>query len=99
VEAAPGHTPGNAVIKVNSRGEQAVFVGDMIHSAVQIPLVHWNSCVCEDAVAARLSRVKTLGWAADHGALIFAGHFGGDQAAEVRRQGETFALKAWKELS
>jgi glyoxylase-like metal-dependent hydrolase (beta-lactamase superfamily II) len=96
IEAAPGHTPGNAVIKVSSRGDEGVFVGDMMHSSAQIALPHWNSCFCESPTESRTSRMKTLGWAADHGALIFAGHFGQDRAAEVARDASAFKVKAWK---
>jgi glyoxylase-like metal-dependent hydrolase (beta-lactamase superfamily II) len=99
LEAAPGHTPGNAVIKLRSKGETGVFIGDMLHSPVQFGVPHWNSCLCEDPVAARRSRVKTLEWACDTGALIFAGHFGDDKAAEVMRSRSAFALKAWRGFS
>jgi glyoxylase-like metal-dependent hydrolase (beta-lactamase superfamily II) len=99
IEAAPGHTPGNAVIKLRSKGETGVFIGDMLHSPVQFGVPHWNSCLCEDPEAARSSRVKTLEWACDTGALIFAGHFGDDKAAEVMRSGSAFALKAWRGFS
>lgn len=99
LEAAPGHTPGNAVIKLHSKGESGVFIGDMLHSPVQFGLPHWNSCLCEDPGAAQQSRMKMLDWASDEGALIFAGHFGDDKAAEVSRSGSTFSLKAWRGFS
>jgi glyoxylase-like metal-dependent hydrolase (beta-lactamase superfamily II) len=96
LEPAPGHTPGNAVVKLESNGERAVFIGDLLHSPAQIGLPHWNSCLCEDPSTSMQSRFETLGWAADNAALIFAGHFGEDKAAEVHRSGSAFALKGWR---
>jgi hypothetical protein len=41
----------------------------MLHSPVQILEPASNSCFCEDAAAARATRRKVLGWAADNNAL------------------------------
>jgi glyoxylase-like metal-dependent hydrolase (beta-lactamase superfamily II) len=96
IEPAPGHTPGNAVIKLSSRGDQGVFTGDMMHSPIQFALPHLHSCFCEKPLDSMKSRVKTLGWASDEGALIFAGHFGDDKAAEIARDGDRFTIQAWR---
>lgn len=99
LESAPGHTPGNAVVKVASRGDHGVFIGDMMHSAVQFALPHLQNCYCEDPLKSGFSRIKTLTWAEDNRALIFPAHFGGDHAAEVGRDVDgRFALKAWRAL-
>jgi glyoxylase-like metal-dependent hydrolase (beta-lactamase superfamily II) len=36
LEAAPGHTPGSSVLTLRSGTDRAVFVGDMLHSPVQL---------------------------------------------------------------
>jgi glyoxylase-like metal-dependent hydrolase (beta-lactamase superfamily II) len=94
--AAPGHTPGNAVLELASGADRALFVGDMLHSPVQIALPHWTNCYCEDPEKSRSSRRATLEKAADTGTLVFAAHFGGDQAAEIARDGSAFAVSAWR---
>jgi glyoxylase-like metal-dependent hydrolase (beta-lactamase superfamily II) len=95
LELAPGHTPGLSVLKLESEGERAVFVGDLLHSPSQILNPDWNSCFCEDPARARESRRKVLSWAADNNALLVPAHFGGQHAAEVVRAGNDFAVKGW----
>lgn len=94
--AAPGHTPGNSVLELTSGTDRAVFVGDMLHSPVQIALPHWTNCYCELPEQSRASRRATLEKAADTGALVFAAHFGGDHAAEIARDGSSFAVSGWR---
>ncbi|WP_329281282.1 MBL fold metallo-hydrolase [Streptomyces sp. NBC_00691] len=92
LESAPGHTPGSAVLRLSSAGERAVFVGDLLHSPVQILDPAHNSCFCLDARAASVSRRRILGRAADERELVVPAHFGGSGVAEVRREGEGFGL-------
>ena len=94
--AAPGHTPGNAVLALASGPDRAMFVGDLLHSPVQVALPDWNNCMCEDPAASRNSRHRILGLAADHRALVFGGHFGGDQGAEVARTSDGFTIRGWR---
>ncbi|GAA0977774.1 MBL fold metallo-hydrolase [Nocardiopsis tropica] len=95
LEAAPGHTPGSSVLTLTSGTDRAVFVGDMLHSPVQILEPDSNSCFCEDPAGARATRRKVLGWAADNNALVIPAHLGGHGAAEVSRAGDKFAIKGW----
>ena len=34
--AAPGHTPGNAVVRVHSAGEALYFLGDLVHHVGEV---------------------------------------------------------------
>ncbi|MFI6209032.1 MBL fold metallo-hydrolase [Streptomyces sp. NPDC051041] len=95
LETAPGHTPGNSVLTLTSGTDRAVFVGDMLHSPVQILEPDVNSCFCENPAEARATRRKVLGWAADNNALLIPAHLGGHGAAEVVREGSAFAVKGW----
>jgi glyoxylase-like metal-dependent hydrolase (beta-lactamase superfamily II) len=95
LDAAPGHTPGSSVLTLTSGTDRAVFVGDMLHSPVQILEPDSNSCFCEDPAGARATRRKVLGWAADNNALVIPAHLGGHGAAEVAREGDKFAIKGW----
>ena len=92
LESAPGHTPGSAVLRVASRGERAVFVGDLLHSPVQILHPECSSCFCLDPVRAAASRRRVLERAADERELVIPAHFGGSGVAEVRREGASFTL-------
>ncbi|GAA3902083.1 MBL fold metallo-hydrolase [Streptomyces gulbargensis] len=94
LESAPGHTPGSAVLRLASGGERAVFVGDLLHSPVQILDPARNSCFCLDAGQAAASRRRVLERAADERELVVPAHFGGTGVAEVRREGGAFTVTA-----
>ncbi|WP_030058857.1 MBL fold metallo-hydrolase [Streptomyces novaecaesareae] len=91
LEETPGHTPGSSVLRVESGGERAVFVGDLMHSPVQLAHPSCNSCFCLDPAQAAASRLRVLERAAAEGELVIPAHFAGAGAARVRRQGAGFA--------
>jgi glyoxylase-like metal-dependent hydrolase (beta-lactamase superfamily II) len=95
LELAPGHTPGSSVLTLESGGDRALFVGDLVHTALQIAEPETNSCFCEDPAEARATRQRLLGHAAENNALVFPAHFGGQGAVEVERTGSKFAIKEW----
>ncbi|MFD7558602.1 MBL fold metallo-hydrolase [Streptomyces sp. NPDC059835] len=97
LESAPGHTPGSAVLRLASGADRAVFVGDLLHSPVQILGPACNSCFCMDASQAEASRRRVLQRAADERELVVPAHFGGSGAVEVRRDGsgDGFAFARW----
>ncbi|SDF39913.1 Glyoxylase, beta-lactamase superfamily II [Lentzea fradiae] len=95
LEPAPGHTPGSSLLTLTSGTDRAVFVGDMLHSPVQLAEPHANSCFCEDPAQARATRRRVLGEAADTHALVFPAHFPGGGAVEVSRTADAFAVKDW----
>ncbi|MFG1615872.1 MBL fold metallo-hydrolase [Nonomuraea wenchangensis] len=95
LDLAPGHTPGSSVLTLESGPDRALFVGDLLHSPLQIHEPDSNSCFCEDPAEARATRHKLLGWAVDNNALVIPAHLGGHGAAEVIREGGKFAIKGW----
>jgi glyoxylase-like metal-dependent hydrolase (beta-lactamase superfamily II) len=95
LEPAPGHTPGSSVVRLSSGGDRAVFVGDMLHSPVQILDPRCNSCFCEDPRTAAATRGAVLARAADRRELVVPAHFAGPGAVEVRRDGSRFAVNGW----
>ncbi|WP_431922107.1 MBL fold metallo-hydrolase [Amycolatopsis tucumanensis] len=99
LDLAPGHTPGSSVLVLESGGDRALFVGDLVHTPLQIPEPDTNSCFCEDPAESRATRHKLLGHAAETNALVFPAHFAGAGAAEVERDGSKFAIKEWAAFS
>ncbi len=87
---APGHTPGSAVLLVESDGEKGLFVGDILHTPLQLthPHVHW--CSDEDVPAATATRAKILHWAADENMHLFPAHFTG--GTRLTRDGSAFRM-------
>ncbi|MFI0237689.1 MBL fold metallo-hydrolase [Streptomyces sp. NPDC016845] len=98
LDLAPGHTPGSSVLTLESGGDRALFVGDLVHTALQIAEPDINSCFCENPAESRATRHKLLGRAAENNALVFPAHFGGQGAVEVARSGSKFAIKEWTDL-
>lgn len=95
LEAAPGHTPGSSIVRLVSGTDRAVFVGDILHSPVQILRPDCNSCFCEDPEQAASTRRGLLDRAADNAELVVPAHFAGTGAVEVRRDGGNFAITRW----
>ncbi|MER7754482.1 MBL fold metallo-hydrolase [Kitasatospora sp. NPDC097643] len=95
LEAAPGHTPGSSVLRVHSRGERAVFVGDLLHSPVQLAHPSCSSCFCTDPAQAAASRLRVLQRAVAERELVVPAHFAGAGAVRVRSEGPGFAVTAW----
>ena len=88
-------TPGSSVLQVRSGGDRAVLVGDLLHSPVQFFEPHANSCFCEDPQEARRTCLRVLSESADTRTLVIPAHFPGHGAAEVRRDGDAFAIRRW----
>ncbi|MDF2269074.1 MBL fold metallo-hydrolase [Streptomyces coacervatus] len=95
LESAPGHTPGSSVLRMASRGERAVFVGDLLHSPVQILHPECSSCFCLDPGQAAASRRRVLERAVEEAELVIPAHFGGSGAVEVQRRGDSLAFADW----
>jgi glyoxylase-like metal-dependent hydrolase (beta-lactamase superfamily II) len=100
LQAEPGHTPGSSVLRLQSGGTGALFVGDILHSPVQIGNPDINSCFCEDPAMARAARRRLLAEAADRSLLVFPGHFGGHSACHVDDGGDgAFIIRDWADLA
>jgi glyoxylase-like metal-dependent hydrolase (beta-lactamase superfamily II) len=94
IELAPGHTNGSIVLKMNSKGRHAMFVGDTMHSPVQVLRPEWSSGFCLDPVRSAQTRRKLVEFAADHDALLMPAHFPPPHAVRVKRAGEHFTFTA-----
>src|SRR5712672_1434165 len=92
LKPAPGHTPGQIRVDLESRGKRAIFPGDALHNPVQVPLWKWNSRFCDDRDLARKTRNRLLGDCVEQGALLMPAHFAPPHAAYVKVKGERFEL-------
>jgi len=99
LEPAPGHTPGSAVLRVESGTDRALFVGDVIHTPLQMVEPDHDIRVSEDRAAAARSRRRVLEQAAATNSLVVPAHLGGAGGAEVVRSNGTFSIKRWAPLS
>jgi len=80
---APGHSAGHVVFRLDSGGQQAVFIGDVFHHLLQVYHPDWNFPKNSDAAQARASRRKVLELCASSGALTLPGHVGAPFAGRI----------------
>ncbi|TDR80686.1 MBL fold metallo-hydrolase [Paludibacterium purpuratum] len=88
--ATPGHCAGHMAISFASRGEMALFTGDVVHTPIQVYRPEWNSVFCAEQEQARASRRWLLDFAAEQDATLFTAHFPDTSAGRVSRQGHGF---------
>jgi len=86
----PGHSPGHMCISIKSRGEEAIFAGDISHNPLQVYQPHWNSVFCADPDRARASRRWILDYAARQKAILFTAHLPETSAGLVTRRGDGY---------
>src|SRR5215469_11879086 len=84
----PGHSIDHACIRFTSRGEQALFWGDVMHHPLQFVRPDWNSVFCEFPDAARKARRWAMNRAAETNALVFTTHFAESSAGRVSHVGD-----------
>jgi glyoxylase-like metal-dependent hydrolase (beta-lactamase superfamily II) len=75
IERAPGHTVGHCMLRLESDGARADFVGDVLHHPVQVfrPDLHLPGC--DDLAQAVATRRAVFRRASEEGALVFPAHF------------------------
>ena len=100
LRAAAGHTPGSSVLRLQSGGTGALFVGDILHSPAQIGDPDVNSCFCEDPAMARAARRRLLAEAADRSMLVFPGTSAGiPPAAWAMTATAPSIIRDWADLA
>ena len=87
----PGHSIGHMSIAVTSRGETAIFGGDVLHSPVQVRHPDLNTVFCEFDDRALASRQSMLTRLAESRALFLATHFPASSAGYVVRTQDGFS--------
>jgi len=92
LEPTPGHTPGHVSVHINSRGEEAVITGDMIHHPCQMARPDWSSNADVDKTASAVTRNAFLDRYANRPVLIIGTHFAAPTAGHVKRDGKVFRL-------
>lgn len=88
----PGHAPGQMAIRIRSRGQEALFVADVMHQPFQVYYPAINSKYCEDQALAPKTRKWLLDYCADTGCLMLPAHFGAPFCGRITRQAEGFAF-------
>ena len=90
VEACDGHSEGHVMLKAFSRGQGGLFIGDMMHSPLQIPYPDSNSIFCQFPDRARATRRRVLCESAEKGHWLLPAHFPAPHVVKVKENGGAF---------
>ena len=89
----PGHTPGHVCVNFKSKGDRAIFTGDLMHHALQVIEPDWSSCFCYDPIQSAQSRKRVLDDVADADVKIVPCHFPGPTAGRVVGNGDGWRFR------
>ena len=92
-EPAPGHTPGNVVVNLQSQGATGVLTGDVMHHPLQLIRPEWSSRACEDAVQSVATRRALIERYADTDTLIAPAHFASPTMGHIISKGDGFGYR------
>ena len=70
----PGHTPGSVSILVQSAGESALFIGDLVHLCMQLTEPDWSPPYENDRIQSAKSRRRIVEEAVGRDALVAGSH-------------------------
>ncbi len=83
LEPTPGHTPGAVCMNLQSGSDKAIFTGDMMHHAIQVPEPQLSSMFCTDPALSAATRKGFIDANADTGNLILPAHFPGESVGRI----------------
>ncbi len=84
--STPGHSVDHASIRLRSAGEEALFLGDVMHHPLQVYRPDLRSTYCEFPEPSRASREWIISYAAKNRALCFSSHFAESSAGYISQQ-------------
>ncbi|EIC83109.1 MBL fold metallo-hydrolase [Serratia sp. M24T3] len=88
IHRSPGHSVDHLSFSLSGNGETALFLGDVLHSPVQVAQQEWGTAFCEFPEEALQSRKKILSLALETNALLFTTHFPGTSVGRVTQGGK-----------
>jgi glyoxylase-like metal-dependent hydrolase (beta-lactamase superfamily II) len=91
--ATPGHTPGHVSVLIQSRGEQAVITGDLMHHPIQLSYPRRHANFDMDKEQGARSRQEFVDRFGGHKVLVIGSHFSDPTAGWIVRDGESWILK------
>ena len=89
----PGHTPGHVSIRLTSKGQSAVMMGDIMHSPVQCAEPRWHAVSDSDPARASATRHAFLNQHADTDTVVLTAHFPSPSMGHVCAKDEAFRFE------
>jgi glyoxylase-like metal-dependent hydrolase (beta-lactamase superfamily II) len=90
----PGHTPGHIAFAMGKAKDDAVFVGDIMHSPIQLQHPELSPRFDVDPVQAAVTRKNFLERYCDTDTLCCTAHFPSPSTGKIRRKGGGFSCEA-----
>jgi glyoxylase-like metal-dependent hydrolase (beta-lactamase superfamily II) len=90
IEAAPGHTPGLSMLRLQGGGSEAIVCSDLMHHPLQLRYPDWSTRFCVDPGQAARTRANFLNEHAGSGRLIFPTHFPSPTGCTIERAGQAY---------
>ncbi len=90
----PGHTPGHVAFALGRARDDAVFVGDMMHSPLQLRHPDLSPRFDVDPAQAATTRKDFLERYCDTDTLCCTAHFPSPSTGKIRRKGNGFSCEA-----
>ena len=90
----PGHTPGHIAFAMGKTKDDAVFVGDIMHSPIQLQHPELSPRFDVDPVQAAVTRKNFLERYCDTDTLCCTAHFPSPSTGKIRRKGGGFSCEA-----
>jgi glyoxylase-like metal-dependent hydrolase (beta-lactamase superfamily II) len=93
LEPTPGHTPGHVSVRIESRGEQGIITGDLMHHPIQIALPGHTANFDMDKKVGAHNRTEFVKDAADRPVLVIGTHFCEPVAGFVKTDGDAWRFE------
>ena len=93
VQLAPGHTPGNAMLRLQTPAQEALFVGDVIHHPIQVYHPELSTMACQDPQASMQSRLRMLHHCCEHHTLMLPAHFAAPHGGFIEERAAGLGLR------
>jgi glyoxylase-like metal-dependent hydrolase (beta-lactamase superfamily II) len=90
LEAAPGHTPGLTLVRLDGGRREAILCSDLMHHPLQVQYPTWSTRFCADPDQARQTRIEFFKKHADSGRLVFPTHFPTPTGGTIMRDGAEY---------
>ena len=90
----PGHTPGHVAFALGRSKDDAVFVGDMMHTPLQLRHPELSPKFDVDPALAAVTRKNFLERYCDTDTLCCTAHFPSPSSGKIRRNGNGFSCEA-----
>ena len=90
LEPSHGHSPGHVCVRISSAGQDAVVLGDVMHSPIQCAAPEQRPPLDRDPGPAREARLAFLQRYADTNTVVLGTHFHTPATGLIRREGTAY---------